>query len=445
MSAAQYVKWTDVTAEEIWAFFGFMILMGINQLPALRDYWKLDPTYRYNPIASKITRDRFLEILRYIHFVDNTTLLQRPDPAYDKLGKIRPVIDHLSEQFLSAYNPHQQVSIDEAMVAFKGRSSMKQYIPKKPIKRGFKAWVRADAVTGYVSEFDIYTGKVPGERQFGLGGNVVKRLTRKITGKNHVVYCDNFFTSASLFSDLLKDKIYSCGTYNRTRKCYPQSLKATAKSGLKNRGDYMYRQCGNLLVSLWQDTKTLSCLSTNECPSEVTARRRQKDGTHAEIPCPLAIKVYNKFMGGVDKNDQLRRYYSIRTKSRKCYKYLFWFLFDVAIVNSFILYGLSPAVGRQKTLKDFRVELANQMIGSYNSRKHSGRTYTRETQRAKRMRVPHYPIKTTQRRCRKCSKENKRTTSTWWCNDCKLRLCHTGVPTTDCFLRHHLSSGLYEQ
>ena len=149
MSAAQYAKWTDVTAEEIWAFFRFMILMGINQLPALRDYWKLDPTYRYNPIACKITRDRFLEILRYIHFVDNTTLLQRPDPAYDKLGKIRPVIDHLSEQFLSAYNPHQQVSIDEAMIAFKGRSSMKQYIPKKPIKRGFKAWVRADAVTGY--------------------------------------------------------------------------------------------------------------------------------------------------------------------------------------------------------------------------------------------------------------------------------------------------------
>ena len=76
---------------------------------------------------------------------------------------------------------------------------MKQYVPKKPVKRGFKVWVRADAVNGYVSEFDIYTGKVPGEREFGLGGNVVKRLTRNITGRHHnIIYCDNFFTRATL-------------------------------------------------------------------------------------------------------------------------------------------------------------------------------------------------------------------------------------------------------
>ena len=58
---------------------------------------------------------------------------------------------------------------------------MKQYVPKKPVRRGFKVWARADAVSGYVSEFDVYTGKVPGEREYGLGGNVVKRLTRNIT------------------------------------------------------------------------------------------------------------------------------------------------------------------------------------------------------------------------------------------------------------------------
>ena len=48
-----------------------------------------------------------------------------------------------------------------------------------------------------------------------------------------------------------------------------------------------------------------------------------------------------------------------------------WFLFDVAVINSFILYGLSPAVGRKKTMKEFCVELAMQMIGSYDSRKYN--------------------------------------------------------------------------
>ena len=37
----------------------------------------------------------------------------------------------------------------------------------------------------------------------------MKRLTRNVTGHNYTVYCDNFFTSATLFCDLLQDKIYN--------------------------------------------------------------------------------------------------------------------------------------------------------------------------------------------------------------------------------------------
>ena len=63
----------------------------------------------------------------------------------------------------------------------------------------------------------------------------------------------------------------------------------------------------------------MSVLSTNQSPSEVDIRRRQKDGSRTEVPCPLAIKIilYNLFMdgvGGVDKNDQLRGYYSVISK-----------------------------------------------------------------------------------------------------------------------------------
>ena len=50
----------------------------------------------------------------------------------------------------------------------------------------------------------------------------------------------------------------------------------------------------------------------------------------------LSESVYNKFMGGVDCNDQLRQYYEVRMKGRK-YKYLWWFLFDVAVTNAYIL------------------------------------------------------------------------------------------------------------
>ena len=50
------------------------------------------------------------------------------------------------------YHGSQDQSIDEAMIAFKGRSSMKQYMPMKPTKRRFKVWVRADSENGYVCQ-----------------------------------------------------------------------------------------------------------------------------------------------------------------------------------------------------------------------------------------------------------------------------------------------------
>ena len=44
------------------------------------------------------------------------------------------------------------------MVLFKERSSLKQYNPMKPIKRGYKLWVRTD-MDGYISKFDVYQGR----------------------------------------------------------------------------------------------------------------------------------------------------------------------------------------------------------------------------------------------------------------------------------------------
>ena len=65
---------------------------------------------------------------------------------------------------MSMYNPHCDVSIDEAMIKFKGRSSMKQYI-----KWGFKVWVRGDAINGYISELEVYAGKTTEKGEKGLG------------------------------------------------------------------------------------------------------------------------------------------------------------------------------------------------------------------------------------------------------------------------------------
>ena len=48
--------------------------------------------------------------------------------------------------------------MDEAMVKYKGHTSLKQYMPMKPIKRGIKMWCSTDSHSGYLCDFNIYTG-----------------------------------------------------------------------------------------------------------------------------------------------------------------------------------------------------------------------------------------------------------------------------------------------
>ena len=232
---ASFDTWQQITIDEMKAYMGFMILMGIVKLPSISDYWKRDETFNYAPISSRITRDRFLVIQRYLHFADNSILVPPGADGYDRLEKIRPVIRMINEHLLALYNPIKEVSIDEAMIPFKGRSSMKQFMSKKHVKRGFKVWTRADATNGYISEFYVYTGKEGNRVETHLGTRVVKSLTNQLTGLYHHVYFDNYFTSISLLLDLLKEGIYSCGTMRTNRKGSPGGLQAVAKRGFTER------------------------------------------------------------------------------------------------------------------------------------------------------------------------------------------------------------------
>ena len=55
----------------------------------------------------------------------------------------------LIRSFQEVLVPQQQLSIDEAMISYKGWLSFLQYLPKKPKKWGMKAWTLADSKQGY--------------------------------------------------------------------------------------------------------------------------------------------------------------------------------------------------------------------------------------------------------------------------------------------------------
>ena len=142
--------------------------------------------------------------------------------------------------------------------------------------------------------------------------------------------------------------------------------------GELQRGESKYQQKGNLVVTTW----------------------RNRNGHVENVTCPLSIQLYNSYMGGVDRADQLCGYYHVRMKSHKFYQFV---LFELTRVHSlyFIFFpspqyihllvylGLlhvnvftllkyfQPSTGstiRQNLIKSFRLELAQGRIGNYNSR-----------------------------------------------------------------------------
>ena len=437
MGEELYQRWEKITDDELKAYLGFIILMGLVPLPSIYDYWCKNPVFHYSPIADRISRDRFLEIHKYLHFVDNETLPAYGDDEYDKLGKVRPLVDYLCERFLKMYNPHCQISIDEAMIKFKGRSSMKQYMPKKPVKRGFKVWVRADSTNGYISELEIYVGKKGNKTEHGLGRKVVESLTEKLAGKHHHVYFDNYFSSIPLFLSLAKRDLYGCGTLISNRKGFPPQLRPKLKKGLKNRGDSIVLQNKNLVISLWQDTKPVLVISSNTQPTAKTMVTRKKcDGSTVTLQCPQSVKSYNTYMGGVDLNDQLRNYYNFRVKSRKSYKYIF-FLFQLSITNSYIL-TKHYTDSNIYNMKQFRQNLATLLIRSYHSRKRPGRPQL-SSGPSKRPQLSHFPYKgdTKVHKCYYCTHTRKQRHETvWYCRECGIFLCHQGSDD-DCFYKYH--------
>ncbi len=81
-------------------------------------------------------------------------------------------------------------------------------MPKKPIKRGFKIWMRADAQSGFISKLSVYEGKSGNIVEKGLGGKVVESLCKNIQGHYHHVYSDNYFTGFDIMLQLLRNGTY---------------------------------------------------------------------------------------------------------------------------------------------------------------------------------------------------------------------------------------------
>ena len=185
----------------------------------------------------------------------------------------------------------------------------------------------------------------------------------------------------------------------------------------------------------------VTVLSTNSQPyEEDVVQQRQHNGSRMNVRCPSALAKYQQFMGGVDRNDQLRQYYQV---PRKFYRYIFCFLFEAAVTNSFILHSNYSTALHQAT-KRVSSRASEGPCGRFPLKKRHNRHPAPPTS----LTLLHLPMKrqnTTSTtllrgRCWYCwhkRRPQQRRDTQWYCHECQLHLCHNGDAATDCFLQHH--------
>lgn len=261
-----------------------------------------------------------------------------------------------------------------------------------------------------------------------------------------IVVVDNFFTSFSLMKNLRENDIFACGTVRSTSKGLPVFMKKNKKT-LKakkavpmKRGEFQFGIKNGIAAVQWMDKKPVNFLSSAHTPRKTTSvLRRLKNGKRVSVHCPTVVDVYNKYMGGVDRFDQYRERYETGRKSKKWWFRIYYFLLDLAIVNSYILWKLCQPPNFKVNQLTYRLNLARQLINGFSTRKKQGRPPNyfkcKVPNEVRQSRAAHMPKKEiSSRRCKYCSSKNRKQTRTKFiCTFCKVPLC---VDT--CFEKFHI-------
>jgi len=425
----------DITLSDMMTFIALALQMGHNLRDTLHDYWSRLRQLHTPFYGETMTQDRFLHILRFLHFSDNS---QRPDQCeeYDRLWKLGTIFDTLNQAYAKFYNPSEHLAVGDLIVKFQDEVIFRQYIPKKRKCVSIRIYKLCDE-SGYTYDMSVYLGQDSRSAtdSMTVAHATVRHFTRRVEGLGHKIFMDKFFSSPRLFDDLETHKINSCGTVWANRKDLPPDF------GLKNlklkRGDVRVRTRGGLTALVWKDRQEVYMLTNMDQPP---AEGNLCDRNHPVKP--HIVKRYNWHMGCVDNSDRMANSYSISRHTFKWTTKLFFHLLDLTILNSWILLS---SCGAKYSHRDFRLLLVRNLIEeagriqdhptpSLVGRPSAGASNVR---RLESCHSQHWPAKSSQIRCRLCSARGERKRTAYKCAKCDVGLC-----VVPCFAEYHTKENL---
>jgi len=134
--------------------------------------------------------------------------------------------------------------------------------------------------------------------------------------------------------------------------------------------NYVPINCDMKMMCLsFHDKRLVTMLSTFFGPQTqlITGYRKKQPVQFEKL---TVILEYTKFMRGMDRADQYRGCYGFTRRSYKWWEKLFFWLMEVAVVNSYILYSLDKKEGGEKlqTHFSYRGNLITQLVGNVRNR-----------------------------------------------------------------------------
>ena len=473
------VKWTNVklaekqvrltSLAEIRAWFGIHLVMGLVKVANYKNYWSTHPGYRNSLISSTMTRNRFDSISQFLVCNDaskDPSLIQDKAHRYNAklkhpLFHVQPVWDKVRKQCLSKYVPDRELTIDEAMIRYRGfkASVRKFFMPLKPIRAGFKVYAIAESATGFILNFIIHPhGQKPAKML-----DIAMDTAKFHLNSYHHLYTDKLYTSIPLARHLLSQKMYLTGAIKGNSRGLPKDFNSERVKRMSSnpRGSFSTRQNGQLTVAAWKDSRVMLLLSSAHQgwrdPHEHSVNRKiADDGTgrleKKTISAPPQAISYTRYMGGVDRGDQLRSYYSCSRKSQLWWRKILYFLVDIARVNAWICYRKhhstvatnSPESSEEDegapTHSKFIMDVATQLIDGYAQGRAEVQFYGSKRVKAKNA-LGHTSTRMPGRYARWCrwcrlhngvTKSGRTKTTRRGCQACGVYLC-----AGQCFIKYH--------
>ena len=287
--------------------------------------------------------------------------------------------------------PEKINSVDEQMIPFKGKSSLRRYLPKKPKKWGFKVFSR-NGQSGFCYDFEVEGAPDPQQENkinpVDLMGksseDVVLRMCSYLPkNQNYKVYFDNYFTFPELFSKLKQWGICAVGAIRQDclRGC-SDVMKSEKELKKEGRGSF----CGAVALNTgttvvrWYDKKLVQLASNYVYthPTDVVQRWSKKDNKYVEVPRPQIVVIYNAGMGDVDLFDMFQALYRLHHKCQKGYMRFFFWILGTSVINAWclcrrIMKQQGVPITKQLDLLQIRCSVSHSLAEATIQRKGRGR------------------------------------------------------------------------